>query len=134
MKRSWRNEQGSITAFVAVVAFALVMVAGMAYDGGQVIATQARARSDADKAARAGAQQIDITQLRSTGRPVLDPVKARAAALSYLRRTGTTGTVEVDDASVTVRVSIVQPMRILPVHDRTVVAVGRATAVDEATP
>ena len=31
-----RDERGSITAFVAVVATALVMVAGMAYDGGQV--------------------------------------------------------------------------------------------------
>ena len=53
-----RDERGSITAFVAVVAAALVMVAGMAYDGGQVIAAHSAARSDAERAARAGAQQI----------------------------------------------------------------------------
>ena len=37
------DERGSLTAFVAIIAFALVMVAGMAYDGGQIVATQARA-------------------------------------------------------------------------------------------
>ena len=51
----WHGERGSITGFVAVVAFALVMVAGMAYDGGQVIHAHNAARNDAEQAARAGA-------------------------------------------------------------------------------
>lgn len=131
MTRRLGVEQGSITAFVAVVAVALVMVAGMAYDGGQVIAAQAAARSDADKAARAGAQEIDLTHLRSTGETVLDAALAEAAALSYLERAGSTGTATIDGASITVTVSITQPMRILPVPDRAVVVTETATALDE---
>jgi hypothetical protein len=128
------DDRGTITAFVAVVALALVMVAGMAYDGGQVIAAQATARSDAGKAARAGAQEIDIAHLRATGEAILDPARAEAAALGYLEQADTPGTVTVDGASITVTVSNTQPMRILPVPDRTVVVRETATAVDEPIP
>ena len=120
-----RDERGSITAFVAVVATALVLVAGMAYDGGQVIA---------ERAARAGAQQIDLDHLRSANEPRLDPVAAEAAAVAYLQRVGATGTATVTDASITVTVTRVQPMRIIPGADRTIVVRETATAVDEAQP
>lgn len=126
-----RDEQGSITAFVAVVAIALVMVAGMAYDGGQVIAAQAQAHGVAAKAARTGAQQIDISHLRATGETTLDPGRAEAAALGYLRRAGVEGSVSVEGPDVTVTVSITQPMRILPTSDRVVFVTQTATAVDE---
>lgn len=128
------TDQGSITGFVAVVAVALVMVAGMAYDGGQVVAAQGRARSYAAKAARAGAQEIDLTALRSTGATVLDPVRAEASAQAYLEQVDAVGTVTVDRTTVTVTVSVTQPMRILPVPDRTVVVTQAATALDEETP
>lgn len=128
------GERGSITAFVAVVATALVMVAGMAYDGGQIITAQAAARSDADKAARAGAQQIDTTHLRSTGETILDPGEAEAAALAFLDRSGASGTVVVNGPSITVTVTAIQPMQILPVSDRTIVVTETATATDEAAP
>ena len=129
-----RGEGGSITAFVAVVATALVMVAGMAYDGGQIIAAQAAARSDADKAARAGAQQVDVTRLRATGETVLDPGAAETAALAFLERSGSSGTATVAGASITVTVTITQPMRILPVPDRLVIVTETATALDEPAP
>lgn len=132
MNARGQGERGSITAFVAVVATALVMVAGMAYDGGQIIAAQATARSDAGKAARAGAQQIDTTHLRSTGETILDPGEAETVALAFLERSGASGTVVVNGASVTVTVTIIQPMQILPVPDRTVVVAETATAVDQA--
>jgi hypothetical protein len=128
------SDRGSITAFVAVVAVALVMVAGMAYDGGQVIAAQGRARSDASQAARAGAQEIDIALLRSSGQTVLDPRAAADSAHAYLGEVGATGTVSVDGASVTVTVTAVQPMHILPVGDRTVTASVTVSALDEPTP
>jgi len=129
-----RDERGSITAFVAVVATALVLVAGMAYDGGQVIAAHNAARNDAGRAARAGAQQIDLDHLRSANEPRLDPVAAEAAAVAYLQRVGATGTATVTDASITVTVTRVQPMRIIPGADRTIVVRETATAVDEAQP
>ena len=127
---SLRDERGSITAFVAVVAFALVMVAGMAYDGGEIVAAQARARAVAAKAARAGAQEIDPTALRATGRPTLDPARATRAAERYLDDVGVDGTVDVRADTVEVTVRIVQPMRILPVRDRTVTATDAATATN----
>ncbi len=128
------DERGSITAFVAVVAFALVMVAGMAYDGGQVISAHNAARNDAEQAARAGAQQIDLTHLRQTNEPRLDPADAESAALAYLARSGSTGTVEVDEASITVTVTRVQPLRILPGADRTITVTETASAVEGSEP
>jgi Flp pilus assembly protein TadG len=134
MTRRATDDRGSMTAFVAIIAVALVMVAGMVYDGGQVISATAQARSDAAKAARAGAQEVDLTTLRSTSETVLDPARAEASALAYLAEAGATGTVTVDGPNVTVRVTINQPMQILPLPDRSVVAAETATALDEATP
>lgn len=128
------GDRGSITGFVAIVAVALVIVAGMAYDGGQVVAAQGQARSYAAKAARAGAQEIDLTSLRSTGATVLDPVRAEASALAYLDEVDAFGTVTVDGTTVTVTVTVTQPMLILPVPDRTVIVTQTATALDEETP
>jgi hypothetical protein len=129
-----RDERGSNTAFVAVVASALVLVAGMAYDGGQVIAAHNAARNDADRAARAGAQQIDLDHLRATNEPRLDPAAAETAADEYLRRAGATGTATVSGASITVTVTRKQPMLILPGAERTITVSETATAVDEAQP
>lgn len=131
---SCRDERGSITAFVAVVATALVLVAGMAYDGGQVIAAHNAARNDAERAARAGAQQIDLGHLRATNEPRLDPAAAETAAIQYLDRSGATGTATVSGASITVTVTRTQPMLILPGPDRAITVRETATAVDEAQP
>jgi uncharacterized protein YbjT (DUF2867 family) len=116
-----------MTAFVAIIAIALVMVAGMAYDGGGIISAQGQTRSNAAKAARAGAQEVDITSLRSTGKTVLDPARAKQSALAYLAQAGAAGTV-------TVTVTMNQPMHILPVPDRTVVATETATALHGKSP
>lgn len=126
------DERGSITAFVAVVATALVLVAGMAYDGGQVIRAHNAARNNAERAARAGAQQIDLDLLRATNEPRLDPAAAEAAAVDYLERAGVSGTATASDSSVTVTVTAVQRMLILPGADRTIVVSETAEAVDEA--
>ena len=125
-------ERGSVTAFVAVIATALVMVAGMAYDGGQILSAHASARADAAKAARAGAQELDLTTLRSTGQTILDPTRAQSAAQAYLEHVGTVGTVTVNGPSVTVTVTATQPLLILPGADRTIVVTRSATATNEA--
>lgn len=123
------DERGSITAFVAIVATALVMVAGMAYDGGQVIHAHNAARNDAEQAARAGAQQIDLNHLRQANEPRLDPTDAENAAIDYLARVGATGTAVVDGADITVTVTRTQPLRILPGADRTITVTETASAV-----
>lgn len=125
------SDRGSITVFVAVVATALVMVAGMAYDGGQVIADHSQARSYAQKAGRAGAQHVDLDTLRVSGITTLDADAARAAATDYLHQVGVTGTVEIDGATITVTVTLHTPMRILPLDDRTITVTHAATATDQ---
>lgn len=129
-----RNEQGSMTGFVAVIATALVLVAGMAYDGGQVIAAHSRARNTAERAARAGAQQIDLEHLRLTGEPRLDPAGAQAAALAYLEQAEATGSASINGASITVTVTHTQTMRILPAPDRIITISETASAIDEVQP
>ncbi|MBW3642399.1 MAG: hypothetical protein KY447_05740 [Actinobacteria bacterium] len=123
------DERGTLSAFVAVVALGLVMVAGMAYDGGQIITAQATARDLAASAARAGAQEIDLDRLRDSGQATLDPYRAAAAAEAFLDQAGHRGTASVNGADITVTVQVHQPMRILPVPDRTVTATDTATAL-----
>lgn len=123
-------ERGSMTGFVAVIATALVMVAGMAYDGGAVLNTHAAARRDAAEAARAGAQQVDIDHLRATGELRLDPAAAAAAATDFLEAAGVTGSAQVDGAEITVTVTVHHDLLILPGADRTITAVQSATATD----
>lgn len=126
-----RDDRGTVSAMVAVVAVGLVMVAGLAYDGGQIVAAQATARDLAANAARAGAQEVDLAELRATGMAVLDPDLAAQAVDDYLAGSGHTATVTVDGSTITVAVTVVQPMRILPLPDRVVVAADTASAVTE---
>jgi hypothetical protein len=125
------NDRGAVTALVAVVAIGLIFVAGLAYDGGSILTAHATARSHAAKAARTGAQEIDLDVLRSSGEVTLDPSAARAAASGYLAAVGSAGTVSVDGDTVTVTVTITQEMRILPLPDRRVTSTESATAVGE---
>lgn len=126
-----RGEAGSVSAFVAVVAVGLIMVTGMAYDGGQIVAAQATARDLAASAARAGAQEVDLDRLRSTGDAMLDPERATAAAQAFLAKAGFNGSTRVAGSSITVTVTVRQPMRILPVPDRMVTATDTVSALDQ---
>lgn len=133
MSQSVRNkrhgESGQLTAFVAVLGFALVLVAGLVADGGGVLAAHQQAVSDAFEAARTGAQQLDQSALRSAGTVSVDPQAARSAALSYLGKLGETGTVSVNADSVTVTVSFRHPLAVLSAIGIGPVAIsGTATA------
>jgi len=127
------DEAGSVSAFVAVIAIGLIMVAGLVYDGGQVLAAQATARDLAANAARAGAQELDLDALRADGIAVLDPDRAAGAAHDYLQASDVEGDVTVAGADITVTVRVVARMRILPVPDRIVQASDRATATTGVT-
>ena len=117
-----RNERGSVAPFIAIMAIALVLVAGLVYDGGRIVAAQATARDVASSAARAGAQQVDLQRLRSDGTPLLAPDRATDAARTVLAAAGIEGDVVIDAATVTVTATVRQPMLILPLEDRTVSA------------
>lgn len=109
------SERGSVTVFVVVLTAALLMVGGLVLDGGYTLAAHRRAFNEAEAAARAGAQAVDLDALRVTGEVRLDPETARARAESYLAETGHRGSVEVDGDTVLVTVNFRQPMLILSV-------------------
>ena len=108
-----RGEQGTVTAFVVIFTFALILLAGLVVDGGLALAARVQAINEAQAAARAGAQAIDLATYRATGDLVLNPEQARQAALAYLADTGHDGTVQIVGNEVAVRVRITQPMQIL---------------------
>ena len=133
MSRSSGDDRGSVSALVAVVALGLVMVAGLAYDGGQIVTAQATARDLAANAARAGAQEVDLDEVRATGQALLDQDRAIASAEAYLAPTGYESTITVDGPTITVSVQVIQPMLILPLPDRTVTATDSASALTAPT-
>ncbi len=121
-----RSEEATISAFVAVLAVALVAVAGLAYDGGQIIRATADARDLAGAAARAGAQQLATADVHA-GRAWLDAPAAAQAATDFLAATGSTGDVTVTDTDVRVTVTITQPIRLLPMPDRKITVTATAS-------
>ena len=115
LRRRSRDEQGMVTAFVVIFTFALLLLAGLVIDGGLTLAAKVQAIDEAQAAARAGAQAINLPLFRSTGQIVLEPTAATAAAEAYLAKTGNTGTVSVNGDDVVVTVSVSQPMQILSI-------------------
>ncbi len=124
------DDRGSITAFVAVMTFALVCCAALVYDGGRLVAARSRVADVAENAARAGAQEI--TGLRS-GQWHIDPERAATRSRRYLAEHGASGSVTVGERTVTVTVSATTPMRLLGtigVGDRTTVVTRTVEAVE----
>jgi hypothetical protein len=111
--RAMPTDGGQITAFVVVMATALVLLAGLVLDGGLTLAARERALGLAQEAARAGAQGINLAVYRRSGNLVLSPALAAADAEQYLASTGNQGTVQVTGNIVTVTVTITKRMQIL---------------------
>jgi uncharacterized membrane protein len=102
---SRKGEAGNVTAFVAVFTASVLLVMGLVYDGGRLIATQRRAANLADGAARAAAQALDEGQRRE-GRTVLVPTRARTNAAQFLCDCDCSFTVGVNGSQATVTVTI----------------------------
>ena len=126
------RDGGQVTAFVVVMAAALVLMIGLVLDGGLTLAARERALGEAQEAARAGAQAVNLAVYRQDGDLVLNPAQADADADAYLASIGATGTATATDGLVTVTVIIVQPMQILSaagLHAETVHATATAVPV-----
>lgn len=129
MHRLHEDEDGRVTAFVVVMALAALLFAGLVLDGGLALAAKVRAIGEAQEAARAGAQEIDLTAYRADGTLRLVPQQASTAARNYLAAAGHTGTVSVAGNTVNVTVSITQPTQLLGlagIGSITVTATGQA--------
>jgi Flp pilus assembly protein TadG len=129
-----RGEAGQVTAFVVVFVVALVFLAGLVIDGGYVLAARRRAMNEAQAAARAGAQALNLDAYRGGGTYTLDPDGARSAALSYLDRTGhgDGAAVDVTGDTVSVSVSFDQPLNILGIAGAPAVSVSGAGSARSA--
>jgi hypothetical protein len=131
------EEEGMVTAFVVVFTLALLLMAGLVLDGGLTLAAKVQAIDEAQAAARAGVQAIDIPTYRATGQITLDAAQATTDAEDYLAAAGHSGIVTVNGNQVTVTVSITQPMQILSIggiDHLTVTGTGTATAEQNGGP
>ena len=132
MSRARADERGAVSTFLAVIALALLMAAGLAIDGGRKVNALREASHIADNAARAGAQAVDLDTLRTTGELRLLPDEAAGRVETYLAALGyTTAVVVVDEADVTVTVTITVDPVLLPTGPMTVTATEIATAVTQ---
>lgn len=130
------RDVGMVTAFVVIFTVALLVMAGLVLDGGLALSAKVRAIDDAQAAARAGAQAINIPLYRSTGQITLDPAEATIDAEQYLAKAGQTGTVTVNSDQVTVTITVSDPTQLLSlagISHLTVSGTGTATA-EQANP
>ena len=104
------TETGSITAFVVMLVMSFVVCAGLAVDGGRMVAAKVLLADQAENAARAGTQEI--TALR-TGDPKIDPERAISSAQEFMVRHQINGQVSATAFEVTVRTTRVVPMSLL---------------------
>ncbi|MGH9067929.1 MAG: pilus assembly protein TadG-related protein [Acidimicrobiales bacterium] len=84
------GEGGQITAFVAVFAVALFVLAGLVVDGGLALSAKTAALNEAEQAARAGAAALSRSALRQ-GTLGLDPVAAVRTAQASMAAAGHPG-------------------------------------------
>lgn len=130
----WRpalaGDAGMISAFVLAAMVGLMAVVGLALDPGEAYAAKIRAIGQAQEAARAGAQQINLTVYRTTGALQLDPAAAERAAQQYLTAEGATGTATATTGQVTVTITTAyrtQLWQLVGVDTIAVHATGTAT-------
>ena len=100
-----RDDDGQITAFVVVLVTAIIALSGLVLDGGLALAGKIRALGEAQEAARAGAQAIDLAAYRASGTVRLIPDEAISLAKEYLAAAGRNGTATVNGNTVSVTVT-----------------------------
>ncbi len=98
------SDRGAISPLIAVVALALFLMVGLAVDGGGRMRAIERADDLAAEAARTGGQSLNLPDAVRGRRDVIDPSRARQAALSYLDEAGVTGTATVSPDGRTITV------------------------------
>jgi Flp pilus assembly protein TadG len=98
------SERGAVAATLTPFVAAVMLFAALVLDGGRLLTARQHAADAARQAARAGADALSQTSLRTAdpAHLLLNPAAAQDAARAYLNRAGVTGTISVDGATVTV--------------------------------
>jgi len=102
-----RRDKGSVTIWLALASFVMIVLVGVAVDlSGQVYAQQ-HARDIAAQAARTAGQQIDASLgVRGIGAQT-NTAQAIAAATSYIAAAGMEGDASITGGGTTITVSVV---------------------------
>jgi len=79
-----RRDEGGVSLLVLVLAFSVIIMIGLAVDGGGKMRALERADNIAAEAARTAGQAIALPQAVRGGAKVIDPDRAVAAAQAYL--------------------------------------------------
>jgi Flp pilus assembly protein TadG len=105
--RDSRRDKGSVTIWLALASFVMIVLVGVAVDlSGQVYAQQ-HARDIAAQAARTAGQQIDASRgVRGIGAQT-NTAQAIAAAKSYIAAAGMEGDASITGGGTTITVSVV---------------------------
>jgi Flp pilus assembly protein TadG len=128
-KRTCRDEAGSVSALVVGLVMTFIACAGLAVDGGRMVAAKIQASDMAENAARTGAQALTGIRL---GVPRIEPRSARRLAAAYLSSVGAAGSVEASQQEVCVTIRKSKEMTLLSlvgVSPKTVVATRCARAI-----
>lgn len=128
-----RDDQGALTLFVVIMFIALLAFAGLVVDAGTKLDDYQNAATYAQEAARAGADQVDLSKVYSSSTIVIDPAEAVSAAQAYLASlpdaTGVFGTVTpVGNSAIRVTVTVTSPTKIL-----SIIGIGSVSATSTAT-
>ncbi|MFC5381828.1 hypothetical protein [Aquipuribacter nitratireducens] len=127
-----REDRGSTTLFVVVLATALLVATGLVTDGAGRVQALQRADAVAAEAARAAGQELDRARAVRGDPGALDIGRAVAAARAHLRAAGVEGTVTT--TSVPTPAGVVAAVRVTTrvVHDPVFLG-GPATIEGSAT-
>ena len=106
------DERGSILPFTVTIVAALIGCAGLAVDGGRILAARREAAGLAAAAARRASEELTWSEL-VTGHAAIDPDRAREVAVAFVARAGGRATVTATPDQVTVTVTMDQSTVVL---------------------
>lgn len=109
-RRHRRTDGGSVSALVVGLVMTFIACAGLAVDGGRMVAARIRVSDQAENAARTGAQALTDIRL---GVPRIEPRRATRLASAYLSSLGASGTIRSSDKEICVTVSEARAMTLL---------------------
>lgn len=122
------GERGSMSAAVAILTLALLLVIGLVVDGGRKLNAVSQAHDVAAQAAHAAAQQIDTTALQAGGGLAIDTTRATQAAKDVLTGSGASGNVTIQGEEIHVSATTSRPTTLLSlIGVATVEGTGSAT-------
>jgi len=108
------GDRGSLSILAVVLIPGLLIIIGLAVDGGAKVQATQRANAVADEAARAGGQALDRGAALDGGGVTLDVAVAVAAAQDYLAAAGVPGSVAVVDGdTLLVTTTVTEPTVLL---------------------